>query len=390
MSGEEYNDKKSIIDYLADEAKAMDRQEEERKKLMSGFIHDAEIFNMPRLSDPSLFEINGVNTICRGAITTVNGKPKQGKSNLVGVLMSAALAKSQQVLDGCVKVRDRGLQILYVDTEQPIWDAVRPLERVLCTAGYKKDTDWTKLGLHTLSLRNERKMMRQLDMIDPDAYMVKRMLIQQAAEEYDASIVVVDSITDMLLDINNQEATIELRNWAEDFLETRNCAMIDVIHQNFGSSKLMGWEGTDLAKKQSDSFSMSKPSGHFRAEHEGRGKEIDPLEFLICGDHWEIYDPSKHRQEKQESMSNDMTAMFTEALGDGPMKTSELVKWMYDGHLFRPAIREHTRINSENGCKAYLDKARSMGMIHPVTEKGMENWWYLGPEGANDEAHLDF
>lgn len=366
--------------------------DEEGQKAIRKFIDEAEIYNMPRLSNPSLFEINGVNAICRGAITSVNGKPKQGKSNFVGVLMAAALSKSQQVLDGCVKVRDRGLQILYVDTEQPMWDAVRPLERVLCTAGYSKDTDWTKLGLHTMSLRNERKMMRQLGKIDPDVYMVKRMLIQQAAEKYDASIVVVDGIADLLFDINNQEATIELRNWAEDFIETRNCAMIDVIHQNYGSSKLMGWTGTDLAKKQTDSFSMSKPSNpfRFRCEHEGRGKDIDPFEFLICGDHWEIYDPSKHRQEKQEAMLNDMTAMFTEVLGDGPMKTGDLIKWMYNGNLYRPAIKKHTSITSENGCKDFLDKARSMEIIHPVAEKkGKEYWWLLGPEDANDEARLN-
>ncbi len=374
--------------------------DEESQKAIFDFLDEAEIFNMPREKDPSLFELNGVRMICRKALTTVGGKVKQGKSNLIGVLMAAAISKSGKVLDGSVKVLEKGLKVLYVDTEQPVWDVWKPLGRTLRTAGFGMETDWRELGLATLHIKNTKKIKTKLGFINQDVMQLKRILIEQAIKRHAADIVIVDNYNHLLQSMNDEENSKELREWMEGVAEENGCAMIRVMHTNFGSDKLGGWNGSDAEKSSSDILKGRKLTdsfgiSYFEFTYIGRSSEMPPLRFRIVGEHWEPYDPQKARksveeayQEKQDKMKKDYTDMFNELLKDGSLNTLDLQKKIFNfGDLPEAVKAYHSGITAQKGCRVIIDEAKEFGIIS-VTKIGRDAMWSLVTDNINEQGKL--
>ena len=377
--------------------------DEESQKAIFDFLDEAEIFNMPREKDPSLFELNGVRMICRKALTTVSGKVKQGKSNLIGVLMAAAISKSGKVLDGSVKVLDKGLKVLYVDTEQPVWDVWKPLGRTLRTAGFSKEIDWRELGLYTLHIKNTKKIKTKLGNICQDVMQLKKILIEQAIKRYRADIVIVDNYNHLLQSINDEEKSIELREWIEGVAEDNGCAIIRVMHQNFGSDKTGGWSGSDAEKSSTDMLkgrrvTDSLGTSYFEFTYIGRSMEMPPLKFRIVGDHWELYDEQQARRNaleaylvKQDKKKDDLAVLFSELLKDGELKTGKLLIKLYNDKKFHQAITDHyPRISTEKGCEKVINEAAALGIIHDDgASNGNTKTWFLGAAEVNEEHSLD-
>lgn len=335
-------------------------------------IKDKEVMNVPdETEQPSLYNINGVEVISPCATTLVTAQKKSGKSNFKGLLIAAGLHADSQILNGAVRSNLGRLRFLDIDTEQPIKDVRRLLRRIMKTAGYDYNTNWSDHGLHSISVK---------DYAAEDS----RIIIELAIAAHKPQIVFIDGIADIITSINNEQESVELFRWLDYLSCQYECAIVGMLHQNFGTSKIGGWAGTQGGKKYSDGFSLtkSKGSGFFTVAHEGRSESAPDLRFRIeCppGDKIGWYAPvdnaiSELSEEDQER------AMYHE-LADAaplPMRNKQLVIWLMNTK----------RWTSDSPAKKALRKMKEYGILDSKRE-GKSSIWFR-PSGIQDATEVPF
>ena len=338
----------------------------ERLAELAKAIMDEEVMNIPDESEqPSLYNINGVEVISPCAITLVTAQKKSGKSNFKGVLIAAGLHAESQVLNGAVRSNLGRLGFLDIDTEQPKKDARRLLRRIMKTAGYEYNSNWAKYGLHCISVK---------DYAAEDS----RIMVELAIVAHKPQIVFIDGIADIITSINNEQESVELFKWLDYLSCQYECAIVGMLHQNFGTSKIGGWAGTQGGKKYSDGFSLtkSKGSGFFTVAHEGRSESAPDLRFRIeCppGDKIGWYAPvddtiSELSEEDQEK------AMYQELVDAAPlpMRNKQFVIWLMNTK----------RWTSDSPAKKALRKMKEYGIVDSKRE-GKSSIWFK-PSGIQD------
>lgn len=244
-------------------------------------LENRAIFNLQDPEDgEALFNINGVEVISTKAFSLFSGQKKSGKSNFAGVLITAAVNSEGKALNGTVCSLRGKLKVLYCDTEQPKRDVKRLFRRVMKTAFDSYDIEWTETGIHVISLRDD----------DPGAEETKGGAIPttrwgwliEAAMEYKPDIIFIDGLADLLKSVNDEGESLALLKLIDRLASELNCAIVAMLHQNPGGTKITGWAGTNAGKKYSDGFSVSKKNNCFTVEHEGRGKPTPSLTFQIA------------------------------------------------------------------------------------------------------------
>lgn len=350
-------------DFFGNDQKKMDKISDgidsSRLTELAKAIQNEEVMNIPDETElPSLYNINGVEVISPCAITLVTAQKKSGKSNFKGVLIAAGLHAESQVLNGAVRSNLGRLTFLDIDTEQPKKDARRLLRRIMKTAGYEYNSNWADHGLHCISVKDYSAEE-------------SRIMVELAISAHQPQIVFIDGIADIITSINNEQESVELFRWLDYLSCQYECAIVGMLHQNFGTSKIGGWAGTQGGKKYSDGFSLtkSKGSGFFTVAHEGRSESAPDLRFRIeCppGDKIGWYAPvddaiSELSEEDQER------AMY-QKLADAaplPMRNKQLVIWLMNTK----------RWTSDSPAKKALRKMKEYGILDSKRE-GKSSIWF--------------
>jgi len=331
----------------------------ERLAHLAKAVRDKEVTNIPDEQEkPAFYNINGVEVISPCAITMVTAQKKSGKSNFKGVLIAAALHQNSEILDGAVRSNLGRLRFLDIDTEQPVKDARRLLRRIMKTAGYDYATDWTQHGLHCVSVK---------DYAAEDS----RMMIELAITAYKPHVVFVDGIADIISSINNEMENVELFRWLDYLSNQYECAIVGMLHQNYGSQKIGGWSGTQGGKKYSDGFMLtkSKGSGYFTVAHEGRSESAPDLRYRIeCppGDKIGWYAPVDANI--SELSDEDQERAMLQELADAaplPMRNKSLVMWLMNTK----------RWTSDSPAKKTLRKMKEYGLLDSRRE-GKSSIWF--------------
>ena len=372
------------------------------EEALTKLIEGLNIYSIPDEASVYLFEVNNVPAVCTGSVTLVTGKEKSGKSNFVGVLMAAAMSTGKEALQGYVRALKKDMSILYIDTEQPVKDARKTLQRVCLTAGYDRKEDWTKHGIIALTLRNGKKIkngLRDVRGVANDECVARKEIIEGAVDHYRPDLVVIDGIADLLWNINDIVEVNDIIDWIEFLTEKHNCAVMTVLHEKGESSKAMGWLGTRLQQKMSDRFYIKKlqEPPRFHVAKMSRGIDMNDLDFVISSDRWELYDPQKALDDinktiesKRKEKAAAFRLMFSQALSDGAMKTNALMAWLYNNSMFRDPIKKYTKINTQEGCRSIITEAETMGIIHsPVKKNGQSKEWLLGSEDPGNQTEIN-
>lgn len=331
----------------------------EKLSQLAEAVRDNEVMNISDEEEkPSFYNINGVEVISPCALTMVTAQKKSGKSNFKGILIAAGLHEDSQILDGAVRSNLGRLTFLDIDTEQPLKDARRLLRRIMKTAGYEYNADWKQYGLHCISVK---------DYSAEDS----RIMVELAIAAYKPQVVFVDGIADIMKSINSEQESIEIFKWLDYLSNQYECAVVGMLHLNFGTQKIGGWGGTQSGKKYSDGFMLTKSigSGFFTVAHEGRGESAPDLRFRIeCppGDKIGWYAPvdaniSELSEEDQER------AMLQE-LADAaplPMRNKHLVQWLMNTKRWK----------SYSPAKKALRKMKGYGILDSKRE-GKSSVWF--------------
>ena len=175
-----------------------------------------------------------------GNLSVVTAPPKTKKTFFISLLSSAFLS-TQNVYVGKIKGHRGNGHLIHFDTEQGHWHCQKVFKRV-----YDMDSKINKNIYHTFGLRAISHNSR-LEFIE--YYLSKKI--------NSPSLVIIDGIADLVSDVNSLEesnAVVQkLMEWSANF----NCHIINVIHQNFGSTKLgTGHLGSFLEKKAETVISL--------------------------------------------------------------------------------------------------------------------------------------
>lgn len=181
-----------------------------------------------------------------GNISTVIGKAKSRKTYFISLL--AGLFLRRELLPTALQLRatlpPEKRSILYIDTEQGRFHALKVLRRIVQIAGLPPDQQPS--SLHYLTLRPYA----------PD----KRLQVIDYALHHlnNTGLVIIDGSRDMVFDINDQrEATItvnSLMRWSDEL----QLHLINVLHQNKNDLNARGHLGTELVNKSESVISVEK------------------------------------------------------------------------------------------------------------------------------------
>ena len=226
-------------------------------------------FTKPAPAPEFLLEIDGVGVMPAGGIEMITGSKKQGKTSFLTAVIACLISGRDF---GRMKRRHAPGKILWIDTEQSIYDIRPAFDRVYNLAGIPQGQPSEKHGLTVLQLKYADALTR-------------REIIDAAVENIQPEILVIDGVRDLMRDFNDITQSDELMSWLNSTLASRpTMRVFCVLHTNPGSDKMRGHLGTELGNKANDIFTCkkNKESRVFEVEHESRSREImAPFIFRI-------------------------------------------------------------------------------------------------------------
>jgi len=168
-----------------------------------------------------------------GNLSVITAPPKTKKTFFVSLLASAYLSGTN-IYGGDIKGHRQNGDLVHFDTEQGLWHASKVFRRPL-----DMDSKIPADKYHTFALRTIGHKER-IDFID--YYLTENIK--------EPSLIIIDGIADLVSNVNDLDEcsliTQKLMKWSTKF----NCHIINIIHQNFGSTKLgTGHLGSALEKK---------------------------------------------------------------------------------------------------------------------------------------------
>lgn len=246
----------------------------------------------------------------RRGIHVSSGKQKAGKTFYNSILMSAVL--NPQGYCG-LKPVTLGLKVLFADTEQDKSDTQEVIKRVHRLNGWVLTHNVDRLV--GINLR-EYSAPERIN------------LIEQAIQDVNPDILVIDGVVDLCLDFNSLEEGHALTTLLMQWIVKYNVSIITSLHTNKGNNELRGHLGAFLAQKGESVMRVTKKTdglSYMACEIiESRHKPIDDFDFRIVEGLPEPYSPSG----SNKALVN-YEDIFEKALGQGKRYgelVSEVVK----------------------------------------------------------------
>ena len=207
-----------------------------------------------------ILKFNGIGTIYKNSITIIQGKSGSHKSRFSETLIQELLKKNEN--------------ILLVDTERNTEEhlplVIQNLQRsfgVPFTEDLKNFDCISMIGVH----RNER---------------IKTIEDYIRLNNF-KGIIVIDVVSDIVVDFNNSSETQEFFDKANDLISQLNVSFLLVIHENpsLNDKKARGHLGTESRNKASVTISISSVKDNkLKIEYLKTRHEKLPEPFLMCYD----------------------------------------------------------------------------------------------------------
>lgn len=325
-----------------------------------------------------------------GELHIISGKPGNGKTALMTMLMAAILSGRYGKLEYILKERPNP-KVLYIDTEQGKDDTIALKNRVCTMAGidYKHKTEsFIILRLRDTESEKDRwrKILKAIWMIRP-------------------TDIFLDGILDLVRDYNDQVECQPIIRKCMMLANEYDTSLWMVLHENPLVSKLVGTLGSIAQRKVAEIFSVIKtkqcdlkpnevqtnmPDIYFTVDQvKARGKDVDKWWFKYTdANGWgmpeEIDGPqtiaeaieSMEQPAKYQEPSEQETLNAVSVIGTETMSLSKL----------REKIKEHMKVGSTK-AKEYMDLAATRGFLTVAS-----NQYTANPQDrfAGDEYKLPF
>ena len=325
-----------------------------------------------------------------GELHIISGKPGNGKTALMTMLMAAILSGRYGKLEYILKERPNP-KVLYIDTEQGKDDTIALKNRVCTMAGidYKHKTEsFIILRLRDTESEKDRwrKILKAIWMIRP-------------------TDIFLDGILDLVRDYNDQVECQPIIRKCMMLANEYDTSLWMVLHENPLVSKLVGTLGSIAQRKVAEIFSVIKtkqcdlkpnevqtnmPDIYFTVDQvKARGKDVDKWWFKYTdANGWgmpeeidgpqtiaeaieSMEQPAKYQEPDEQEILNAVSVIGTET-----MSLSKL----------REKIKEHMKVGSTK-AKEYMDLAATRGFLTVAS-----NQYTANPQDrfAGEEYKLPF
>lgn len=226
-----------------------------------------------------LLRYQGVGFSPLGDVQAVRGMEGNGKSMLLTILMAAVLSGSC----GGLTCDIPNARVLYVDTEQNMASTLFVQRRVHHLCGWHGKE---------ANARFRVMMLREVeDLQDRNSY------LWQAIEDFKPTAVFIDGVADLVSDINKFDECMMMVRKLMAEASMRFMSIWMVLHVNYGTQKMRGHLGTEIAHKVSDVLSCQKDKSQdpplFTVEQvKARNKDIQNFSFIVSDDESKIGIPT--------------------------------------------------------------------------------------------------
>lgn len=198
---------------------------------------------LTELTEPPVFcRIGDSPTMTAGNFSLINGKAKSGKTFLLGSIVASMVNNSKQInaIEGNLP-RDKK-NVLYFDTEQSTFHALRTVKRICALTGNPNPVNLIAYGLRPLTPAERLK------------------IIEDAINQTEnLGAVAIDGVRDLLTMGINDEAeattlTSKFLKWTSDY----NMHLVLLLHQNKTDLNARGHIGTEILNKSETTLTVSK------------------------------------------------------------------------------------------------------------------------------------
>jgi len=205
-----------------------------------------------------------------GNFSFVQAFPKVGKSFFISLLVSAYQSGGNKYT-GTIKGHRRGRKIIHFDTEQGKFHCQKVFRRPVIMNELQTDDNY-----HTYALRPMTPTER-VEFID--------YILFDKFNDDKIGLVIIDGVADLLSDVNSMTETNFVVQKIMSWTEKKQCHILTVIHQNFGTHKATGNLGSALEKKAETQIKLEKNEinkGWISVEcKRSRNRSFDPFSFIV-------------------------------------------------------------------------------------------------------------
>ena len=205
-----------------------------------------------------------------GNFSFVQAFPKVGKSFFISLLVSAYQSGGNK-FTGTIKGHRRGRKIIHFDTEQGKFHCQKVFRRPVIMNELQSDVNY-----HTYALRPMTPTER-VEFID--------YILFDKFNDDKIGIVIIDGVADLLNDVNSMTETNFVVQKIMTWTAKKQCHILTIIHQNFGSDKPTGNLGSALEKKAETQIKLEKNEvnkGWISVEcKRSRNRSFDPFSFMV-------------------------------------------------------------------------------------------------------------
>lgn len=328
-----------------------------------------EAYQRPRYT----LAYNGVPFAPLGGIHALTGQPGHGKTMTFTQLMVAVLRGEYGGLTYELSDEVPNPTVLYIDTEMEKGNTQLVNLRVYSLMGWQFGVvhdEFKVLWLReeTSAVDRWRKTLKAIDTFRP-------------------TVVFIDGLLDVIGDFNDNKECQELIYKCMATASHYGISVWCLVHENPGTTKMVGHMGSILERKVTDAFGTkkSKESGFVKFtvyQKKARGKDVEDWEFNVedgpqgFGEPRQILKPQAEENTENDS-TFDIYNMTPEML-----QPVEMLITSHDGITTRDLREEVKRMFKIGATKAdrVMDKAVEFGIIVRA-----ENKRYYLPDNARQE-----
>lgn len=326
-----------------------------------------------------------------GDLHIISGKPGNGKTGLMTMLMAAILSGEYGKTRYALKAERPEPIVLYVDTEQGKDDTIALKNRVCVMAGL--DYKVAHNNFIVLRLRDTESEIDRWRKILKAIYMVK------------PTDIFLDGMLDLVKDYNDQVECQPIIRKSMMLATHYDTSLWMVLHENPMVSKLVGTLGSIAQRKVAEIFSVVKikqcdlkpnevnpsmPAIYFCVNQEkARGKDVDKwyYQFRAKDSGWGIPEEFDKPETLIDETGNIKAAKVNPDLDDRQLVQNAISVIKTDRNVSFSALRERIRQKMGIGSGPagdYIHAAVKFGLLTLSDNKYTANPEDLFADGTND------
>ena len=326
-----------------------------------------------------------------GDLHIISGKPGNGKTGLMTMLMAAILSGEYGKTQYALKAERPEPIVLYVDTEQGKDDTIALKNRVCVMAGL--DYKVAHKNFIVLRLRDTESEIDRWRKILKAIYMVK------------PTDIFLDGMLDLVKDYNDQVECQPIIRKSMMLATHYDTSLWMVLHENPMVSKLVGTLGSIAQRKVAEIFSVVKikqgdlkpnevntsmPAIYFMVNQEkARGKDVDKwyYQFRAKDSGWGIPEEVEKPDSLIDETGNIKPAKVNPDLNDRQLVQNAISVIKTDRNVSFSALRERIRQKMGIGSGPagdYIHAAVKFGLLTLADNKYTANPEDLFADGTND------